>query len=41
MARRNYPTSLAHPRYWLTWAGIAAVWLVGQLPGWLASWLAS
>ena len=39
MARRNYPTSLAHPRYWLTWAGIAAVWLVGQLPWRPLLWL--
>ncbi|HEY9037242.1 MAG TPA: LpxL/LpxP family Kdo(2)-lipid IV(A) lauroyl/palmitoleoyl acyltransferase [Pseudomonadales bacterium] len=33
MARQHAaPRSLAHPRYWLTWLGIALLWLSARLP---------
>lgn len=28
----KFSVALLHPRYWLTWLGIGALWLVVQLP---------
>ena len=28
----KFSTALLHPRYWLTWLGIGALWLIVQLP---------
>lgn len=28
----KFSSALLHPRYWLTWLGIGALWLVVQLP---------
>ncbi|SUX62315.1 lipid A biosynthesis lauroyl acyltransferase [Citrobacter amalonaticus] len=28
----KFSAALLHPRYWLTWLGIGALWLVVQLP---------
>lgn len=32
MARNSTTASLAHPRWWPSWLGVALFWLLGQLP---------
>ncbi|HUD43628.1 MAG TPA: LpxL/LpxP family Kdo(2)-lipid IV(A) lauroyl/palmitoleoyl acyltransferase [Dokdonella sp.] len=31
-AASQSPPSLAHPRHWLSWLGVAAIWLLARLP---------
>lgn len=32
MAKKEYPESFRHPRYWPTWIGFAFIWLAAHLP---------
>lgn len=39
MNPRTTPQSLLHPRHWLTWLGLACLWLLVQLPWQVQMWL--
>ncbi|QQK64967.1 LpxL/LpxP family Kdo(2)-lipid IV(A) lauroyl/palmitoleoyl acyltransferase [Cobetia sp. cqz5-12] len=39
MAKKSYPESFAHPRYWLTWLGIGAMKASAYLPWCAKLWL--